>query len=650
MKAARLFFSCYLIGHFFACSAEDDGIGPRASGGTSNTGGTSGSRGGASGAAGKGGAAGASGNAGGAGGPGSAGSGGNGGRAGSGGAGGEDGGPADASTAGRAGSGGSAGSAGASGSTGSGGTGAAGTGGIDAGTTDGGAGAGGQAGTGGAGAGGSAGVGGGSGDGGVIDAGVGDSGTSGNPACGVTIDQIAAYTHNKVLLASGGVAVPASNTAKRGLGYVIAGRDALFRVSVTATNTVTDITATLTLTSAGVAQKFSAVRKAPAKSTDNVLDSTFNIKVPATAIATDSAYSVALTQAAPCPTPGESRFPKSGEQALEARASGKLHVAVLITQINSLPVAVFDDDRKALFLQDLKRDYPQLDAEVRVIPGVYKWTFPAVTVGDQGDVYDACGSYFDDTSKFPRGREFLVCVYRQQSAFPRGVSGGIAYLTEEQDLRATDVGNAATAIVGYPTSAIPTDGNYPDWMRLTFIHELGHTLGAPHAPSGGASDPDPSYPTDAAHNGGKIGIWGWDPENAILREPTSPDLMGYDWIYKPLNVAAWVSDYNYGKFTRRIQRVDTIKLITASATAQRYRSALLVRGSPARLTGTAFTSEYTPRGKPTTLTARRKGSLQTETVTGYLQPSSEPSIARIVFPDDGTLDALLLDGTELTLK
>jgi len=78
-------------------------------------------------------------------------------------------------------------------------------------------------------------------------------------------------------------------------------------------------------------------------------------------------------------------------------------------------------------------------------------------------------------------------------------------------------------------------------LRVAFVHELGHTLGAPHAPNGGASDPDPSYPSDAAHQGGKIGVWGWDPENAILREPTAPDLMGYDWVYQPLNVAAWVS-------------------------------------------------------------------------------------------------------------
>ena len=639
-------FAILLFGFVAACSAEDAGYDRRPGGGTSSTGGTSGGPGGASGAAGRAGAAGASGSAGDAGNGGTAGRGGStGGSAGSSGQGGNP--TSDASTDSRTGDGGTgaAGGAGTGGSSGSAGTGGAS--GADGGPVDGRVDSGGSGGS--AGTGGSSGVDGGSGDGSVFDAGNTDSGITGYPACGVNIDQVAAYTHNKVLLASAGVAVPASNTAKRGLGYVVTGRDALFRVAVTATDSTTDFTATLTLTSAGVAQRFTEMKKAPAKSSDGAFASTFNLKALGAAIAADTTYSVALTQASPCLTPGVHRFPTTGEQALEARASGKLRLAVLVTQINNLPAAVFDDERKALVLQDLKRDFPQLDIEIRVIPGIFKWTFPSVVVGDQSDVYDACGSYFDDTSKFPRGREFLVCVYRQQSAFPRGVSGGIAYLTEEQDLRATDVGNAAFSIIGYPTSMIPSDGNYPDWIRLTFVHELGHTLGAPHAPNGGASEPDPSFPSDAAHQGGKIGVWGWDPENAILREPAAPDLMGYDWVYRPLNVAAWVSDYNYGKFVRRIQRVDTIRLLTAQA-PQRYRSALLVRGTPARLTPSSFTSEHEPTGKVMTLTARRKGASLLQTVTGYLQPSSDPNIARIVFPHDGTLESVFIETTELPLR
>ena len=646
MRAARILVSCLLIGHFFACSAEDTG-GERISGAAGGKGGGAGSTG----SAGRGGAAGASGSTG-AGGSGNGGNAGNGGTAGDGSTA-KDGGPrADASTGGSGGAGGGgAGAGGSSGSAGSAGASTGGSGGVDGGKADG---QGGQGGSGGSADSGTsdAGTGGASPEGGpATDAGNADSGVPGNPACGVNIDQVAAYTHNKVLLAAAGAAVPASNTAKRGLGYVVPGRDALFRVSVSATNTVTDTTAVLTLTSTGVSQRFTDTKKAPTKSSDGALDSTFNIKVPGAAIFADSTYSVTLTQAAPCATPGEYRFPKTGDQALEARPSGKLRIAVLVTQINSLPAAVFDDERKALLLQDLKRDYPQLDVELRVIPGIHKWSFPSVTVGDQGDVYDACGAYFEDTSKFPRGREFLICVYRQQSAFPRGVSGGIAYLTEEKDLGATEVGNTATAIIGYPTSMIPSDGNYPNWMRITFIHELGHTFGAPHAPSGGASDPDPSFPSDAAHSGGKIGVWGWDPENAILRDPTSPDLMGYDWVYQPLNVSAWVSDYNYGKFVRRIQRVDTIKLLTASGAPQRYRSVLLVRGSPARMTSRSFASEYIPSGIPTAMVARRRGTLHPgDSITGYLQRSSDENIARIVFPDDGSMQSLVIDGMEVPLR
>lgn len=78
------------------------------------------------------------------------------------------------------------------------------------------------------------------------------------------------------------------------------------------------------------------------------------------------------------------------------------------------------------------------------------------------------------------------------------------------------------------------------WDRLpsgsgVMAHELGHNMGRSHAPCGGVSGADPSYP----YAGGRIGIWGLDVAALSLKDPSVfADLMGY---CSP----DWVSDYNW---------------------------------------------------------------------------------------------------------
>lgn len=77
-----------------------------------------------------------------------------------------------------------------------------------------------------------------------------------------------------------------------------------------------------------------------------------------------------------------------------------------------------------------------------------------------------------------------------------------------------------------------------DESRLTFAHELGHTLSLRHAPCGGAAGPDPNFP----FADGRTGVFGMDTyANNALKLPSFNDLMTY------CSPNEWVSAYYYRK-------------------------------------------------------------------------------------------------------
>ncbi len=71
--------------------------------------------------------------------------------------------------------------------------------------------------------------------------------------------------------------------------------------------------------------------------------------------------------------------------------------------------------------------------------------------------------------------------------------------------------------------------------RLTFAHELGHTMNLRHSPCGGAAGPDPNYP----FSDGRTGVYGMDTYSGnAIKGPVLNDIM----TYCPNQ---WVSAYNY---------------------------------------------------------------------------------------------------------
>lgn len=86
------------------------------------------------------------------------------------------------------------------------------------------------------------------------------------------------------------------------------------------------------------------------------------------------------------------------------------------------------------------------------------------------------------------------------------------------------------------------------------VHELGHTLGLLHAPCNAGETVDPAYP----HEGGLVGVWGFDHRARSLRAPTLvADFMGYCSDH-------WISDYSFAKVLGRLRSFMTA---TAAFTA-----------------------------------------------------------------------------------
>ena len=107
---------------------------------------------------------------------------------------------------------------------------------------------------------------------------------------------------------------------------------------------------------------------------------------------------------------------------------------------------------------------------------------------------------------------------------------------------------------GYSSASVPL----PD----VIAHELGHNLNLLHAPCGGASAPDPSFP----QRDGSTGAWGFDFRNDFLMPPSAPDLMSY---CEP----RWISGYNFTKMLNY-----RVSLGGAAATAKTPQRSLLLWG------------------------------------------------------------------------
>ena len=112
-----------------------------------------------------------------------------------------------------------------------------------------------------------------------------------------------------------------------------------------------------------------------------------------------------------------------------------------------------------------------------------------------------------------------------------------------------DIAGGTNGIAGRSSTFMPDSLAYLGKTAVsqinaeTFAHEIGHNMSLQHAECrGDEGNPDVSFP----HEGGRIGVWGWDPrDGGSLVDPSSTvfDFMTY---CDP----TWVSDYYFSNALR----------------------------------------------------------------------------------------------------
>jgi hypothetical protein len=371
---------------------------------------------------------------------------------------------------------------------------------------------------------------------------------------GLAVTNIAVFQAVKVPVVVSGKPV-ATATRK---APVVAKRPGVIRVYVAPASSFAprDVTAELRLVNGD--KKFPIIRETKrisGASTDEDLNSTFNLEVPGESLPPGITFQVSLTApdgdatAATASTEIEGRYPRDGSFGdLGAELAGKLKVVLV-------PVK-YDADGSGR-LPDL--DANQVELHKKVMMKLYPTSEVSVTVHDPFPFKESIGANGGGFSSILKA----ITQLRAQDK-PANDVYYYGLFNPKENWKAYCAGGCVTGlspIVDDPRAAGMRAsvgiGFVGQESAETLAHEVGHAHGRMHSPCGGVRGPDPRYP----HQGGAIGAWGYDIFTKTLIPPTKgKDIMGYC-------SNKWVSDYTYNAFFERMTLVSLEKNMTPPNTS-----------------------------------------------------------------------------------
>jgi hypothetical protein len=251
----------------------------------------------------------------------------------------------------------------------------------------------------------------------------------------------------------------------------------------------------------------------PTDKNEGRLTSSWNVKIPPSAFGPGFSMLAEVDPGNTIPEADESdnAFPVSGvPQAFQVQTLPALAVRfVPVKQAANGLQGDVSAANKSRFLELIRRMYPVATADGDV-HAVY-----TTTTTNPLQPTDGNGAWVTILGEVEALRVVEGTNRNYYGVVRRGYSSGIAGL----------------GYIGLP-SAIGYDDEFDRSRVMT--HEIGHNFGRLHTPCGTPPGVDPDYPYPA----GNIGVFGIDMQHEELKDPVSPDIMGYC-------ADPWVSDYTY---------------------------------------------------------------------------------------------------------